>query len=72
MILMDLHMPVMDGHDATKKLREKGITSPIIALTANSMKNEQNKCIESGMNDFMLKPISLDVVKSILKKFGVI
>jgi CheY-like chemotaxis protein len=55
MILMDIQMPVMNGLDAAKKIREFS-NVPIIALTANSTKQEQDKCFEIGMNDYLAKP----------------
>ncbi len=54
-ILMDLQMPVMNGFESTTKIRERSDV-PIIALTAASSKSEQDKCIETGMNDYISKP----------------
>ena len=54
-ILMDLQMPVMDGLEATRQIREFSQV-PIIALTANSNKQEQDKCLRTGMNDYLSKP----------------
>lgn len=57
LILMDLQMPEMDGLEATRIIRnELKITTPIIALTANALKNEIEKCMEVGMNDYVTKP----------------
>lgn len=64
LILMDLHLPIMDGYTCTEKLRENGILTPIIALTANAMSGEKQKCISIGMNDFILKPIDLKELKN--------
>ena len=55
LILMDIQMPVMNGLDSARKLREFSQV-PIIALTANSTKQEQDKCLEIGMNDYLVKP----------------
>ena len=55
-ILMDLHMPVLDGIEATIKIRNK-TNVPIIALTANESKQEQERCAMVGMNDYIVKPI---------------
>lgn len=69
LILMDIHMPFMDGYKCTKVLRSNNITCPIIALTANAMSGEKEKCIEIGMNDFILKPLQLDNFKSTIDKW---
>jgi signal transduction histidine kinase len=71
LIFMDLHMPIMDGHSATKILRERGFMCPIVALTANSVKSERIKCLISGMDDFMLKPIDLSDMRNILQKYKI-
>ena len=64
LILMDCHMPVMDGYTATQKLRESPATRhlPIIALTANAMTTDQEKCFAAGMNAHVAKPIRLDAL----------
>lgn len=56
-ILMDVHMPVMDGIDATQNIRSRGIGTPIIALTASVMKTDIERCQEAGMNSFLPKPV---------------
>lgn len=57
LIFMDISMPVMDGIQATKILREQKLTTPIIALTAHSMNSDHQNCLAAGMNDIVLKPI---------------
>ena len=57
LVLMDMQMPIMDGVTATKIIRsEVDAGIPIIALTANALKGEQDKCMDAGMNDFITKP----------------
>jgi PAS domain S-box-containing protein len=69
LILMDIQMPVMNGIDATLAIRNKlGLHVPIIALTANAVKTDLDKCLDSGMNDYLLKPFEEDQFIAILKK----
>jgi len=56
LILMDLHMPVLDGYEATKRLRQKGVRVPVIALTASMLPEESKKILAAGANDIVLKP----------------
>jgi len=60
LILMDLHMPVMDGYEATRKIRAQGIKIPVVALTANLPQEIQDKVIDSGIDDFVVKPFLPD------------
>jgi signal transduction histidine kinase/ligand-binding sensor domain-containing protein/DNA-binding response OmpR family regulator len=68
-ILMDIQMPEMDGLEATKVIRSKNIKQPvIIAMTANSMPEDRDLCLASGMNDYLSKPIKFeDLVKALEK-----
>lgn len=66
LILMDLHMPIMDGYTATKKIRELDKNIPIIALTASAFANAKNKVLKTGMNDFITKPFDPVRLKQIM------
>jgi signal transduction histidine kinase/DNA-binding response OmpR family regulator len=70
LILMDVQMPEMDGLEATRQIRQKGFTDvPIVAMTANAMVGDREKCIKSGMDDYITKPIKREVVFKILEKW---
>jgi CheY-like chemotaxis protein len=74
LVLMDCHMPVLDGFDATKNIR-KGDAGKlnqeilIIALTASVLKEDRDKCVAAGMNDYLGKPVRIDNVKAMLEKW---
>lgn len=68
-ILMDIQMPVLDGHEATKKLRHLEYFRPIVALTAHAMKEEREKCFDSGFTDFLTKPLQREVLIDVLSRF---
>ena len=69
LILMDIQMPVMNGIDATKKIREMGIKTPIIAVTANTITGELEKIYEVGMDDFLSKPFKKADLVQIFSKW---
>lgn len=67
-ILMDMQMPVLNGVDATKKLRQLGYQGAIVSLTANAMDSDRKECFDAGCNDFACKPINREkLVKTIIK-----
>jgi two-component system, sensor histidine kinase and response regulator len=71
-VLMDIQMPEMDGYDATQHIRSevsKAHQPIIIAMTANALQGDREKCMEVGMNDYMSKPIMIDEVRRIIKKW---
>lgn len=69
-ILMDIQMPVLDGHEATKILRTAKFKKPIVALTAHAFKEEQAKCLESGFTDFLTKPIKRSILIDTLSQYA--
>lgn len=77
LILMDCQMPVMDGFEATMELRKQKVNIPIIAMTANTAYEDQEKCFEAGMNGFIPKPISIsqlanDLVKALIPDVDIV
>ena len=70
LVLMDCQMPEMDGYEATRRLRDSGCTSAIIAMTANAIQGDRERCIEAGMNDYITKPIDLKVLSTVLARWA--
>ncbi|PMN88188.1 ATP-binding protein [Enterovibrio norvegicus] len=73
LVITDCHMPNMDGYELTRSIRviqkERNEFVPIIALTANALVGEAERCIETGMNDFIAKPVEMDVIQKVLNKW---
>ncbi len=68
-ILMDCQMPEMDGFEATRTLRGQNREIPIIAMTANAMKGDRELCLESGMNDYLSKPVKSGELAAMLERW---
>jgi signal transduction histidine kinase/CheY-like chemotaxis protein len=74
LIFMDVHMPEMDGFEATRQIRQRetrGHYPRIVALTADVLKGEREKCFEMGMDDYATKPIKIDILKAIIESVPV-
>jgi signal transduction histidine kinase/CheY-like chemotaxis protein len=68
-VLMDCQMPAMDGFEATRLLRARGFTTPIVALTANALEGDRQRCIEAGMNDYLAKPIRQRELEGVILQY---
>ncbi|MBI9052775.1 MAG: response regulator [Bacteroidales bacterium] len=71
LVLMDIRMPILNGYDATKKIREFNADVPIIAQTAFALIPEQKAIIESGFTDFLSKPVEEEKLFGIIRKYMV-
>jgi PAS domain S-box-containing protein len=69
LIFMDVHMPQMDGYEATRTLRNNGIKTPIVALTANAMEGDEKECLDAGCDDYLSKPVIYTKLVAMLGKF---
>ena len=69
LILMDISLPVMDGYEATRKIREANQSTPIIGLSAHAMAGHEQKAREAGCNDYLTKPINDQLLYDMLKQY---
>ncbi|TKT84332.1 two-component system sensor histidine kinase RcsC [Escherichia sp. MR] len=69
-VLSDVNMPNMDGYRLTQRIRQLGLTLPVIGVTANALAEEKQRCLESGMDSCLSKPVTLDVIKQTLTMYA--
>lgn len=69
MIFMDMRMPVVDGFTAAAQMRENGLNTPIIAITAYAFPEDRQRCINAGCDDYIPKPVDHDLMESIVQKY---
>jgi PAS domain S-box-containing protein len=66
LIFMDVQMPNLNGYDATVRIRELGVRTPIVAVTANALSGDRDRCVRVGMNEYMSKPFKKDDIDAVL------
>ncbi|MDO9430415.1 MAG: response regulator [Pseudomonadota bacterium] len=69
LILMDMRMPGMSGLEAARRVRERGLRTPMVALTANAFEEDRHACLAAGMDDFLVKPLSSDALRAALARW---
>jgi PAS domain S-box-containing protein len=72
-VLADIHMPRMDGHELTRRIRTAepagGVRTPVVAVTANALKGEEERCIAAGMDAYIAKPVNIDRLRTTLERW---
>jgi CheY-like chemotaxis protein len=66
---MDVRMPGLGGLGATRMLRARGLATPVVALTANAFEDDRRACLEAGMDDFLVKPLSPEALRVALSRW---
>jgi two-component system, cell cycle response regulator DivK len=69
LILMDISLPIMDGYEATRKIRETMSSTPIIGLSAHAMQGDELRAKKAGCNDYLTKPVDEDLLMKKLKEY---
>lgn len=71
LVFMDCSMPVMDGYQATREMRRRqgaAMHTPIVAVTANAMEDDRNRCLAAGMDDYLAKPFTFAALRELLER----
>jgi CheY-like chemotaxis protein len=71
LVILDMQMPILDGYDAARQLRNAGHEVPILALTANAMPGDRMICLEAGCNDYLSKPVRRDDLASSIARLSI-
>lgn len=69
LVFMDLQMPILDGVRATKEIRRRGLSLPIVALSANAFEEDRRRCLKAGMDEYVTKPITAERLQLVLARF---
>lgn len=72
LVFMDVHMPQMDGYETTRKIKEISPSLPVIGLSAANQEDEMQKCFDAGMDDFISKPVSVEKLVRVIRKWALL